>query len=298
MASADRRAASWACGTRVLLCADDYAMTEGVSAGIEELISAGRLSATSAIVTSRHWRSHAHRLAASRAHAAVGLHLNLTLGSPLGPMPHLAPSRHFPRIGELVRRALSGRLDEAEIAGEISRQLDEFENVFGHPPDMVDGHQHVQVLPHIRGPLLRVLSERYPRTKPLLRIPADPIVAIWMRRTAGLKALGLSVLSAGFGARARASGFATNSGFSGVSSFDERVPYADELKRFFVRTGPLHIIMCHPGYPDEELACIDPVVGRRLAELETLRDDPDLPARVHHPSRDEKGRISWGAADG
>ncbi len=283
--------------TRVILCADDYAMTDGVSDGIEELIAAGRLSATSALVTTRHWPSHARRLVRWRDRIAIGLHFNLTLGEPRGPMPRLAPSGTLPSLQTLLRSALVGRLDEAEIAAELIRQLDAFENELGHPPDIVDGHQHVHALPQVRRAVVSVLARRYPGARPMLRDPADKPVAIAARGAAVGKALGLSALSTGFGARARALGFRTNRGFSGVSPFDERVPYARELERFLVRPGPLHLVMCHPGYPDDELARIDSLVARRRAELETLLRHPDLPARVRLPARDASDQVCWDAPD-
>ncbi|MCL4767593.1 MAG: ChbG/HpnK family deacetylase [Hyphomicrobiaceae bacterium] len=292
MASADRDQ-SPRHRRQVILCADDYALTEGISEGIDQLIDAGRLSATSALVTARHWPRHARRLGPRRPRIAIGLHVDLTLGEPLGPMPHLAPSGAFPRLRTLIRNSLGGRLDEAEIAGEIARQLDRFEDALGHPPDIVDGHQHVHVLPQVRRAVLRVLAERYPGAKPMLRDPADSPAAIVARGAAVPKALGLAMMAAGFGARARACGFATNRGFSGVSPFDDGVPYARELARFLQRPGPLHLVMCHPGHPDEELARIDTLVARRRAELEALRADPDLPGRIRRPRRDESGRISW-----
>lgn len=272
-------------------------MTDGVSAGIEELIDAGRLSATSALVTTGYWPSHSRRLLHWRPRAAIGLHFNLTLGEPLGPMPHLAPSGTFPSLQVLLRSAFLGRVDEAEIAAELSRQLDRFEDELGHPPDIVDGHQHVHALPQVRRAVIRVLEHRYPGAKPMLRDPADSPVAIAARGAAVPKALGLAALSAGFGARARALGFTTNKGFSGVSPFDERVPYARELERFLTRPGPLHLIMCHPGYPDDELARLDSLVSRRRTELETLRTDPDLPTRIRRPLRNSANQVSWGEAD-
>lgn len=284
-------------GRKAILCADDYAMTDGISSGIAELAAAERLSATSALVTSRHWRNHAARLAALRPRLAIALHLNLTLGAPLGPMPRTAPSGTFPAVRSLLVRSLAGRLDEAEIAEEIRRQLDAFEDAIGHPPDMIDGHQHVHVFPQVRRTLLRMLKERYLAPKPMLRDIADRPAAIIGRGAAIPKALGLAALAAGFGARARALGFPTNSGFSGVSAFDERVPYARELQCFLRRPGPLHLVMCHPGYPDDELARIDPLVSRRRAELEALRDDPGLPAKIFYPRRDETGRIAWDPVD-
>jgi predicted glycoside hydrolase/deacetylase ChbG (UPF0249 family) len=70
----------------LILCADDYALTEGVSRAIGELAAARRLSATSAMVTTPHWPAMAPRLAVHRGHLAVGVHLNLTLGAPAGAM--------------------------------------------------------------------------------------------------------------------------------------------------------------------------------------------------------------------
>ncbi len=280
-----------------ILWADDFAMTGGVSAGIEQLIAAGRLSGTSALVTTRHWRSHARRLLNLRSRIAIGFHLNLTLGAPLGPMPHLAPGGTFPSSGRLLELGFAGWLDEAEIAEEIIRQLDRFEDTIGQPPDVIDGHHHVHVFPQVRRALLRVLTKRYQGAKPMLRDTADSPFAIAFRCASVGKSLGLSLLAIGFGPRARALGFPTNLGFSGVSSFNERLPFTRELRRFFRRPGPDHLVMCHPGYADEELARIDKLVARREVELAALFLVSDLPARIRHPSRDATGHISWGAGN-
>ena len=46
----------------IILCADDYAMTEGISRAIGELAAAKRLSATSVMVNTPHWPAAAPRL--------------------------------------------------------------------------------------------------------------------------------------------------------------------------------------------------------------------------------------------
>ena len=89
----------------VFLCADDFAMTNGVSRAIVELADAGRISATSAMTTSAHWPAHATWLARVRGTIATGLHLNLTLGAPVSAMSKLAPDRRFPVIGRLTTMA-------------------------------------------------------------------------------------------------------------------------------------------------------------------------------------------------
>jgi predicted glycoside hydrolase/deacetylase ChbG (UPF0249 family) len=261
-------------------------MTPGISAGIEELAEVGRLSATSALVTTPHWAAHARRLLPFRSRLAIGLHLNLTLGSPLGPMPDLAPAGALPGLKALLGKALAGRVPYHEVVNEICRQLERFESELGYPPDFIDGHQHVHVFPGLRKAVVFALRRRFPgHCPPLVRDTADRAVAIIARGVGTVKALALATLAAGFGRLVRRSGFPTNHGFSGVSTFDESVPYASELERFFAWPGPRHLVMCHPGYPDAELAQLDPVVGRRKAELKALREMPDLSARLWRPIR-------------
>ena len=54
-------------GRMLILCADDYALTEGVSRAIGELAAARRLSATSVMVTTPHWPAAAPRCAPTAA---------------------------------------------------------------------------------------------------------------------------------------------------------------------------------------------------------------------------------------
>ena len=276
----------------IILTADDYAMTEGISRGIQELARARRLSAASVMTTMPGWPAAAAAIKAERSGLAIGLHLNLTLGAPLGPMPRLAPTGRLPTLAALIRRALTRALDPAEIVAETGRQLDRFTDVLGFPPDHVDGHQHVHVLPGVRGPLLAELARRFQPASVLVRVPAGRTRAA----TANPKALLVAALAAGFGAAARTHGFATNDSFAGFSAFDTRQPFGAELDRA-LRAGAgasRHIVMCHPGYPDAELAALDAVVARRRQELDAMAADATLPARIWHPTRRPDGApVAW-----
>lgn len=273
----------------IILCADDYAITEGVSRAIGELAAARRLSATSAMVTSPHWAAMAPRLLAHRAHLSVGLHLDLTLGPPLGPMPRLAPQGRFPGLRSLMPRAFAGLLHAGEIRAEIGRQLDRFEQVLGYPPDHIDGHQHVHVLPGIRRALIEAVAARFAGRPPLMRDPTDSLQAIAARRIAAPKAALVTGLALGFGAAARRHGLPLNDTFAGFSDFDVGRPYADELKCALSLAGERHIVMCHPGHPDAELAQRDPVVARRRMEYDTLMREPSLPETIWRPARSRDG---------
>ncbi len=272
---------------RVILCADDFAISDGVSRGIEELAASQRLSATSAIVTLPTWQHYAPRLTALRPHTAIGLHLNLTLGAPTGSMPRLAPSNRLPTMGRLTAWSLTGKIDRSEIAAEVARQLARFADETGHEPDFIDGHQHAHALPAVRAGLVRALIERYETApmRPLVRDPCDSLRTIFQRRVAVTKAASINALATGFRDLVRGAGFDTNDTFAGVTSFSTRRKFATELDAFMRSAGACHIVMCHPGYPDAELAALDPVLERRRQELETLGSLPGLPERIWHPDR-------------
>lgn len=284
----------------VILCADDFAISEGVTAGIEDLALARRLSATSALVTLPRWPDDAPRLVAIRSHVAIGLHINLTLGAPLRPMPRLAPTGRFPALGHLVRAAVLGAIDRPEITAEASRQIEAFRAATGTDPDFIDGHQHVHALPGVRDGILAALAAAFPDPgrRPLVRNPADRRHRILARRISAGKSLLIALLSSGFGRRLRQAGFPVNDGFSGVSAFDRGKPYGTELASFLSHPGPCHLVMCHPGRSDAELAALDPVTARRQDELEAIAAFPRLPELIWHPRRDPgTGRIAWPALE-
>lgn len=277
----------------VILCADDFALTDGVSRAIEALAAAGRLSAASALVTTPHWPAHAPRLAALRDRIAIGLHFNLTLGKPLGACRKLAPHGTFPSIGALTRHAMARAIDTEEVRAETVRQLAAFRTATGFAPDFIDGHQHVQALPRIRDGVIAALEREFPRNRPLVRDPADTLGTILARGVAVGKATALAGLAFGFGSALAKAGFPANDTFSGVTDFRP-----DETERDFrqalLHPGRLHLVMCHPGFPDAELAALDPVTTRRQVEHDVLMKDATIPAAIWHPSRASDGPpIDW-----
>lgn len=256
--------------TPLILCADDYALSPAVSRGIWEALSAGRLSGTGVMTNRPFWREGAAELAPFLDRAEIGLHLNLTLGAPLAAMPRFAPEGRLPALGPLLRSALLRRLPEAELRAEIDRQLDAFVAETGRPPAYVDGHQHVHVLPGLRDWLIDALSRRGWAGRVWLRDCADSPAALLRRRSEIPKAAFVGALARGFAAAARAKGFATNEGFAGYSSFDPARAYGTDFRAFLTAPGRRHLVMCHPGHVDAELAAVDPHTKSRENELAFL----------------------------
>jgi len=257
----------------IILCADDFGFTEGVSRGILELAANSRISATGAMTNCRWWPVFARELAPMHDKVSIGLHLNLTAGAPLGEMSVVAPANAFPSAGKLARMAFSGHLDRNEIIAEIERQITSFERAIGFSPDFIDGHQHIHVLPVVRSALLEVIAARFHETRPWLRDPSDSLTAITRRRACLAKALAVKALALGWRQAAKNSGFQTNEGFSGFSAFSASVAASGIMQAAFTAMGPHHLVMCHPGFVDEELLNLDPATDSRRMEFDYFMSD-------------------------
>lgn len=278
---------------RAILCADDFGLTDGVSAAILELAAAGKLSATSVLVTPDGWQRNADALAGLSPRLAIALHLNLTLGKPLGPMPRFA-SRGFPPLARVIAGALTKTLPLSEIENEFDRQIACFVDQFGRLPDLVDGHQHVHILPGIRDAMLRSLSRVDAHRSTVLRDCADAPRSIINRGRFVGKAMLVSTLSAGFSAAADRADFRTTMGFSGVCNFAPSIKaVARDFAAAFRMLGARHVIMCHPGRADRELAAVDRVVERRALEFRHVMRDDSIAERIIHFARDRHDRVIW-----
>lgn len=254
----------------VAICADDYGLSHGVSAGILEALAAGRLTAVSAMTNCPRWPAMGRELARRNLDADIGLHFNLTLGRPLAPMPNFAPGGAFPPVSTVIRAAMAGKLPMDEIRAEIDRQFDRFEAVVGRRPDHVDGHQHVHVLPGIRSALLDAMEARGLKGRAWLRNAGDGLHRILARGGSTRKALAVRALGSGFRREATRRGFAVNDSFAGFSPFDPGRDYGAQFSAYLRARGRRHLIMCHPGHVDDELRAQDPVTITREQELSFL----------------------------
>src|SRR2546430_6282295 len=101
---------------RIWLCADDYGLAEGVNRAIRDLISRGRLSATSVMVVGaaigRSEVAALQEVAAKSPRCAIGLHATLT--APFRPLTmHFRPLNGglFLPFANLLRAGVLRRLD-------------------------------------------------------------------------------------------------------------------------------------------------------------------------------------------
>jgi len=252
---------------RIWLCADDYGLAEGVNRAIRDLISRGRLNATSVMVVGpaigRNEVAALQDVAAASPRCAIGLHATLT--APFRPLTmHFRPvdGGLFLPFPTMLRLGLLRRLDPGLIEDELSAQLAAFKDLFGCAPDFVDGHQHAQLFPQVRDAFLRAVKEAAPgawvrqggRLQPLAKLIGAP------------KALVLDVLSAQFRKRAARAGIPFNPAFAGAYDFSGQPDFGLLMRQFLERLPEGGLVMCHPGFVDETLTSLDPLTTQREAE--------------------------------
>jgi predicted glycoside hydrolase/deacetylase ChbG (UPF0249 family) len=248
----------------MVICADDYAISPAVSAGIRELAAVGRLSATGVMSCMPDWPDEAPALRPLGERISVGLHLTLTDQRPLGSLPVLAPDGRLPSIAALLKASFVGRLPMNEVTAEIESQLDAFEAAFGRQPDFVDGHQHVHLLPGVRRAVLDLFGRRLdPKTCWLRDCTDDPRSIL--RRCAVLKAGFIALLGSPLAAAARAKGIRTNRGFSGFYDPCGRA-FADVFPTLLTGSLTGHLLMVHPGHVDAALVACDGLTEPREKE--------------------------------
>jgi chitin disaccharide deacetylase len=267
--------------TPIIVIADDYALSPGVSAAIRGLLAQGRLSGTGAMTCAPEWPDAARDLLALEADGgpaiggrrfATGVHLVMTGGlPPLADWRMATTDGDWPRLAQwLGWAAVAGRRPTALtnlVAEEIERQLDAFESAMGRPPDFIDGHQHIHLLEPVRGLLLAAMQRRYARLrpKPWLRHCGDALHRIIGRGVSPGKALFIAFLARGLPAQAAARGIACNPSFAGIHDF--KGGFAAKMQGFLQACTPYQTIMTHPGLPDDPLlAARDPLIESRVEE--------------------------------
>jgi predicted glycoside hydrolase/deacetylase ChbG (UPF0249 family) len=252
---------------RIWLCADDYGISDGVNRAICELIGQGRLNATSVMVVGPAIGRDAVRAlqeaAASSPRCAIGLHATLT--APFRPLTiHFRPTDGgmFLPLPAMLRSALLRRLDPEMIHAELLDQLAAFQDLFGRPPDFVDGHQHAQLFPQVREPFLRAVKQAAPSAWVRQGGRLQPLT----KRIGAPKALLLDVLSARFRKLAAKAGIPFNPAFAGAYDFSGAPDFGALMQQFLQGIPEGGLVMCHPGFVDETLVSLDPLTTQREHE--------------------------------
>jgi predicted glycoside hydrolase/deacetylase ChbG (UPF0249 family) len=211
---------------QLIVTADDFNLSEGVSRGILEAHQHGIVTETSVMVNVGDL-SHAAALLAGAPHLAVGLHLNVTRGRPLAPAHVVADLLGDDGQFRGSPQALPAPLPRAAVQAELQAQVGAFVRVFGRLPRHLDTHHHVHQHPVVLEALLDLAVS--------LHVPVRSI-------------------DASMRAAVMARGLETPAVFLGDAE-DEPYWTLERLRSTIPTLSPgVTELMCHPGYFDEAIA--------------------------------------------
>ena len=230
-------------GKYLIVNADDFNLTEGVTRGILDGHRHGIITSTTVMVNLP-GLTRTRDLAREASGLSLGLHVNLTLGAPVlpvGAVPSLVDGAgHFVR--DRCRVGESGAI--LEIRAETAAQARRFEEVFGRRPTHLDTHYHMHRLPRILAAVLDVAGEL-----------GVPVRALTPEMAARIRGRGLSAPD-------------RMAGEVGPTAYWT----TERLREFICRMEEgVTELMCHPGYADEALA-ISSYTTQREGELRALCD--------------------------
>jgi predicted glycoside hydrolase/deacetylase ChbG (UPF0249 family) len=207
---------------RLIVNADDWGLTRGVSEGILAAHRHGIVSSTTVLATGALDRELVARLRDSGL--GVGVHVNLTLGSPLTRGRSLVDGD-----GRFVRdaRRAAARVTAADVRAEVQAQVERFESTLKRRPTHLDTHHHVGLHSPVREVVLEVAHT-----------------------------LGVAVRSQDAAARvrARSAGLRTPDHFFGESGPDAYWSRERTVRHLRELPAGVSEFMCHPGWCDAELA--------------------------------------------
>jgi predicted glycoside hydrolase/deacetylase ChbG (UPF0249 family) len=253
----------------LVVMADDYGISPGVSAGILDLLDDGDVDGTTAMTLFPEWEQDGPSL--RRWAATTGVHLTLTDHPPL--TRSFAPQGRLPPLSTLALSAYTRTLDPKTVHAELSAQIARYRDVVGHAPRTLDGHHHVHQLPVVRDVVVALAKQHGCSVRTCWTSPR----AILATGVHVAKATGLALSAVALRRTAAHHGVPTNAGFLGVYDFDG--DFEALALRWLASARAGTVWMTHPGYSDATLAVRDRVTTARDAELAALRS-PAVRAKV------------------
>lgn len=142
---------------KIIINADDFGLTNGVTYGIYDAIKNGVVSSTSLMVN-QEASLLAGRLARQDENLNVGLHLNISKGIPLTKCPSLVDeNNNFIKPKELLN---DDQYLEEEIYQEFLKQYETFLELVGRKPTHLDSHLYThQIFPKVQSQVIKLAEE-------------------------------------------------------------------------------------------------------------------------------------------
>lgn len=256
----------------MIVCADDFGVSPAVNAAIMELVERKRISAVSCMVNAPHFMRGVELLKAYAGHIDVGLHVVLTCFRPLSGVEIrdglINCQGSFLSFPELALNAYSRRIRYSAVCEEITTQLQQFRSCWGHDPDHIDGHEHVQQLPVLRNAVAVVAKKT--RQATYVRVAGLPLKWYLKAASGRMSAIVLKNVSLGVPGFATArlmerEGVRHNRYLMGYGHPSDGEGFRSLFALYLgVQPGRDDVFFCHPGHKVAHPEFSDPISQLRV----------------------------------
>ncbi len=256
---------------RLIVNADDFGHTSGVSEGIRRAHVQGIVTSTTAMMNRPASLVELPKALARCPELGIGVHLVLTTGKPVLPaaqLPSLVDGAgNFLRREVLIQRLAQINPDEA--AAEWHAQVELFIKVTGNKPDHLDSHHHASYFtPALLERMLALAAELgCPIRNPYGSSPASAADYLPGGQPESDFA-GVKDLLARF--RPKTPGQFISSFYAETASVTHLLELLRQIAAY--PTPQIWELMCHPAVVDEGLRRISDYSDLRASELEALTD--------------------------
>ena len=262
----------------LVVIADDYGIGPATSQGILALGARGLVTGAVLLVNSPYAEEGVRAWRQSGCPFELGWHPCLTLDRPLLPASQVSSlvneKGDFWTLSSFLRRVFLGRIRAAEVLAELRAQYYRFHDLVGHPPTVVNSHQHAHLFPPVGRCLLEVLRECRPL--PYVRRVQEPLGMLARVPGARLKRAFLSLMGQRGAYHQQRMGFPGNDWLAGITD-PACVQHSNYLVHWLSRVpGKVVELACHPGYWDPSLigrdcTADDGRLQRRVDELHLMQ---------------------------
>jgi predicted glycoside hydrolase/deacetylase ChbG (UPF0249 family) len=251
---------------RLIVNADDFGFTEGVTEGILQCMCEGIVTSTT-VMANMPFASESIRRLLAVGCRSVGIHLNLTSGSAIRTRSRrlTSPNGTFLGAGVLWRDGMLQRLPVEEIEQELAAQIVTIRSM-GIEVSHVDSHHHIHVLPQI-APVVAKLCNRF--MVPAVRVPYTK-----GHHLSSLNRLKWQLVNFNAGrARRTFQDYGLQMPDHFVAWYGGGADTLEDLQRTLMSIGTgVTEIAVHPGIDDVALAALDSYLSERRAEQIALCD--------------------------
>lgn len=252
---------------RIIMNADDYGHTPGISAGIRHAHLQGIVTSTTVMMNRPDAVAAVCQALEECPRLGLGVHLVATSGAPLLPVSRVKSitggSENFPGLAAQIARI--SEVDPLEVQAEWSVQIEKFVETAGRAPDHLDSHHHFS---YFTPPIFRVMLELARDYNCPIRLPdlsaMDEAISDLTPEMVQAMREGAPALMEEFKPR--------HPDYFSPSFYDETATKSG-LKDLLANLPPgAAEIMCHPGYVDQDLLARSIYNLQRETEIEALTD--------------------------